>query len=645
MLLLVALVAVVPPSPELAIRSVAYVRADPDGVGTGFVVAGDPPRLVTCRHVLGDRKTADIFFPRFDKNGVVLADRSDTLADRDALKASGHLVVGKVIATSDELDLAVLELPSIPNGVNGLSLAAFPPDAGSPVWAVGCRGDQEMLWNVACGVVRQAGPLRDGYFWQGKKLAIDAPGLAVQLPVEEGDSGGPILNATGEVVAVMSAIRRRVPRTAIGPDATAIRAILKLPNLKPNVAKPDRLTRATVWISPTATDRRTAGVVVDVRRKWVLASNRGVGPLDRVGVAFPVFADGKAVGDRDAYRDPVTLHSSGNWAIGTVVARDPARDLAVIELDRLPESAAALSFAEAEPKLGATVRAMSHPVGLEFVFAHSTGSVRQRGTLKLSRDGAKVPVAVLQLPAQAAAAGGPIVTEAGELLGILAAADAPAGIGYAVSVADTRAFVAAVPGTKLLAIGRSLDSELGSLPKLLSHLTADADTALSLNPDCLYARLQKANSIADWDRIIERHPQHALALRRRAEAHLAKAEPKSAQADLQRVLEVDPADADARLLSARAYAAAGEEPKAAVEFANVIRLSPDRLSAVLSAIGKHADALDAKGVGSAGEWLLTSLTAVANVLPKSELARALAAMPADAKVRTKYLRALCGDAK
>ena len=645
MLLLVALLAVVPPPPELAIRSVAYVRADPDGVGTGFVLAGDPPRLVTCRHVLGDRKTADVFFPRFDKNGGVLADRADTLAERDALKTSGQLVVGRVIASSDELDLAVLALPSIPNGVNGLSLAAFPPDAGAPVWAVGCRGDQATLWNVSRGMVRQSGPLRDGYFWQGKKLAVDAPGLAVQLPVEEGDSGGPILNARGEVVAVMSAVRRRVPGTAVGPEATAIRTILKLPNRKPDVAAPDRIACATVWVSPTATDRRTTGVIVDVKRRWVLTSNRGVGPLERVGVAFPVFADGNVVGDRDAYRDPATLHLGGHWAIGTVVARDPTRDLAVVELDRLPASATALAFAGGEPKLGAAVRALSHPVGLEFVFAHSTGIVRQRGTLKLSRDGAKVPVTALQLPAQATAAGGPIVTESGELLGILAAADAPAGIGYAASVADTRAFAAGVPGAKLLAVGRFLASEFGSLPKVFSHLTADADAALSLNLDCLRAQLQRANSIADWDRIIERHPQHAPALRMRASAYLAKAEPKSAQADIQRVLEVDPADADARSISARAYAAAGEEPKAATEFANVIRLNPARLPPVLTAIGQHADALDTKGVGSAGEWLSTALSAAAKVLPKSELVRSLASVPIDPKARAKYLRKLCEEAK
>ena len=153
------------------------------------------------------------------------------------------------------------------------------------------------------------------------------------------DGGFSVDDAPGGFHALERRLRRRqATTTGSREDANAIRAILKLPNLKPGVAVADRLARATVWVSPTATDRRTAGVIVDVKRRWVLTSNRGVGPLDRVGVAFPVYADGKAVGDRDAYRDPVTLHLSGHWAIGTVVARDPARDLAMVELNRLPES-------------------------------------------------------------------------------------------------------------------------------------------------------------------------------------------------------------------------------------------------------------------------------------------------------------------
>ncbi len=652
MYLLIALAAVVPPPPELAIRSVAYVRADPAGVGTGFVVAGDPPRLVTCRHVVGDRKTAEVFFPRCGANW---ADRADVLANRDALRASGHLVVGKVIVSSDELDLAVLELPALPASVHGLSLAAAAPRPGVSVWAVGCRGDQETLWNVARGVVRQTGPLRDGYYWHGTKLAADAPGVAVQLPVEEGDSGGPILNSAGEVVAVMSAVRRRVPGTAIGPDATAIRTVLKLPPAKPKPVAADRLTRATVWISPTATDRRTAGVIVDVKRRWVLTSNRAVGRLARVGVAFPLVADGQPVGDRDAYQDPVTLHLSGHWAIGTVIARDPARDLALIELDRLPDAATALPFTRTEPKLGAPVRAVSHPLGLEFVFAHSAGSVRQHGHLNLSRDGAKVPVTVFQLPAQASAAGGPIVTESGELLGVLSATPAPNGIGYATSGADAMAFAATIPVAHFASTARRLLAAFGSVPKLLALATSDADTALSLDPGCVPARLRRAaarweakqytDAIADLDRITELHPQHAAALRLRAAVWLAKAEPKAAQSDLQRILDVDPADANARLLSARAYAAAGEEPKAATAFANVIRLSPDRLRPVLLAIGRHADALEKKGLGDPGDWLALALTTVVQLSPKSELARALSAAPTDPAERTKYLRALCGGAK
>jgi tetratricopeptide (TPR) repeat protein len=281
--------------------------------------------------------------------------------------------------------------------------------------------------------------------------------------------------------------------------------------------------------------------------------------------------------------------------------------------------------------------------------------VRQFGQLKLHRDGAKVPVSVFQLPAQANAAGGPIVNAAGELLGIQSAADAPAGVGYAASLPETRRFVAAVPVAKLRAFAHSFAAEFGSLPKALSHVAADADTALSLNPDHLAARLKRAetslmtekfaDALADLDRITERRPQFAAALRLRAAARLAKADPKAAQADVQRVLEFDPADADVRLLSARAYAAAGEEPKAVLEFANVLRLAPGRLTDVLLAIGRHADHLDQKGLTTGGDWLIAALTAVAKVLPKSEVAASLKSLPVDPTVRARQLRSLCGEGK
>ena len=240
-------------------------------------------------------------------------------------------------------------------------------------------------------------------------------------------------------------------------------------------------------------------------------------------------------------------------------------------------------------------------------------------------------------------------------MGVLSAAPAPNGIGYATTLADTKAFVGSVPMAKLTATVRRLVDEFGSVPKLLALVTTDADTAVTLSPDCVPARLRRAESrwtlkrytdaLTDLDHVIEKYPQHAPALRLRAEVWLAKAEPKAAQSDLQRILDVDPADADARLLSARAYAAAGEEPKAATEFANLIRLSPGSLQPVLRAIGQHADALEKKGLGDAGEWLALALTAIAKVSPKSELAHSVVVAPTDPAARTKYLRALCGDQK
>src|SRR5262245_33447997 len=81
--------------------SVAWVRADPEGVGTGWVA--DVPRrlLVTARHILGDRTRVEVFFPQ-----AGATERATYLGDREALRKRGLLVHGRVIRTSDRTDLA-----------------------------------------------------------------------------------------------------------------------------------------------------------------------------------------------------------------------------------------------------------------------------------------------------------------------------------------------------------------------------------------------------------------------------------------------------------------------------------------------------------------------------------------------------------
>ncbi|MCU0703832.1 MAG: serine protease [Fimbriiglobus sp.] len=435
---LVALSLITPSPVSVSLPAVAYLRADPEGIGTGVVIDCEKRWLVTCRHVVGDRKSAEVFFPQF-RDGQPVTDRDEYLSHRDRLRRSGLLVKGRVLRTSDELDLALLELDTLPPGIPAVPVADSMVSAGSRVVAVGHREDLPTLWNVSPGVVRQTGKLADGYDWQGTLLAKDAPAVLLQLPVEPGDSGGPVLNARGELVAVVSGMRRAATPAAIGIRADAVRAFLlrrvadPLRELDPHPHS-ERAGHpgAVVWVRPTATDIRTAGVVIDSRRRLVLTSAVGVGPLDRVGVAFPLIKNGKVVGERDIYRDPVSIHLAKCWHVGTVLHRDAARDLAILQLDSLPEGTLAVSLADADPVVGDAVTSVSHPTGTEYAFAVGTGSVKQFGRFDLCRNGRKVPAVVFQLPAQSTASGGPIFDAAGELVGVLSAKEAPLLTGYAV---------------------------------------------------------------------------------------------------------------------------------------------------------------------------------------------------------------------
>ncbi|MBA4064688.1 MAG: hypothetical protein C0501_13435, partial [Isosphaera sp.] len=387
-----------PPAP---IASCAWVRAEGDGAGTGFVVDVGTRRLVTCRHLVADRKTVDVIFP-WVRGGELVTDRAAYLRNRPRLRELGLLVTGTVLKTSDDLDLALLELESLPPGTRAVTFAAHPPSPGDPLRVVGNRLDLDTVFNLTTGPVRVSGRLADGYFWRGKKLAVNADVLVGQLPTEEGDSGGPVVDARGRVVGVATALRRQCPLAAVCVSAAAVRAFAGLPDPPPEkpAASPvaDALTRATVWVRPTATDVHLAGVLV--APDLVVTVGKAFAAGDRVGVALPVRDGGRWDAERATYRDPVGLHLRGCWRGATVLAADRGRTLALLRLDAPAGHLRPLPLAASAPAVGDAVHAMSHPGGLEFAWVYAGGTVRQRGAVVLGDGGRRTDVLVCQVPAQ-----------------------------------------------------------------------------------------------------------------------------------------------------------------------------------------------------------------------------------------------------
>jgi S1-C subfamily serine protease len=643
-MILAACVAVLVVSGPDRLAPCAWVRVENDGAGTGFLIDVAHKRLVTCRHVVADRTQVDVFFP-WRRDGQLVTGRQEYLGNRKGLRDRGLLVTGRVVKTSNELDLALVEVATLPPGVQAVRLAPLPP-TGEVLHVVGNRLDLETLWNVTAGPVRTHGRLLEGYFWRGQKLAANAETIIAQLPIDEGDSGGPVFNTQGEVVGMATALRRQCPLAAVLVTASEIRRFAELPPTPdPPRSLPlaDRLTRCTVWVRPTATDVALAGALLDAN--LVLTVGKGLWVGDRVGVAFPIPAGSGWISQRAAYRDPLTLHLRGQWRSGTVLARDADCDLALIRLDAPVAFMRPVKLATDRPSPGELVHSMNHPGGLEFAWVYAAGPVRQRGQVTLGHgDGAKAVSSVLcQLPAQIGSPGGPVLNARGELVGIVAAKEAPQMVAYAVAadaiaawldrvwldrpphtLAGWTARLTAGPRwfTAAVAEGLARRAEERRQAGLLADANQDAQAAIALDPGCVPARLCRVRlllandrpevALQELDAAVEKGPFDRRILLLRAELAAGAKDWRKARGDLERLLAVAPADADARQQLVGVLLELGEDAKAAAAVGDTLRAEPNRLPAVAAELLRQADRLAAKYPDapsvSAG-WLLLALTA------------------------------------
>src|SRR5262249_50051320 len=104
--------------------------------------------------------------------------------------------------------------------------------------------------------------------------------------------------------------------------------------------------RATAYVF---TDSNTGtGVLVDAERRLLVTNYHVARKNEKVGVVFPTLKEGLPTGDREYY-----LKSARKMAItGKVIARDPVRDLVLIELEALPAGVRAIKLASQPVKVG-----------------------------------------------------------------------------------------------------------------------------------------------------------------------------------------------------------------------------------------------------------------------------------------------------
>jgi S1-C subfamily serine protease len=189
-------------------------------IGTGFLIDADARLVVTSHHVIAGRDKVEAFFPLRGSDGQILVEMSRYLRQRDRLAVPGH-----VVAEGARVDLALVELERVPEGVAPLRLAPAPPRRGEKIMAIGNSGaGNGLLWRYTCGEVRNLGPVS----WRADgKTNYSARIIETTIPINKGDSGCALFNSRGEVVAVNHGYWTDQIVVQVGVDVRELRGVLE----------------------------------------------------------------------------------------------------------------------------------------------------------------------------------------------------------------------------------------------------------------------------------------------------------------------------------------------------------------------------------------------------------------------------------
>ena len=264
---------------------------------------------------------------------------SDYLANRLDSASAACSSPGPCSETSDELDLALVELESLPPGTRGGDVRRGPAAIGEPLRVVGHRLDLDtrVEHHHRSGPARRAARRRLLLARQearGQRATV----LIGQLRPRRATAAARCSTRAAKWSAwsrhcggSARSRRSRSPRTRSAASPALARAAAKKPNR--STASRRRSLRATVWVRPTATDVQLAGVLIE--HDLVLTVGSGLRARRTASASrFPSATATGGSANAAAYRDPLALARSRDaGASGTGPRPRPDRDLALIRLD------------------------------------------------------------------------------------------------------------------------------------------------------------------------------------------------------------------------------------------------------------------------------------------------------------------------
>jgi len=128
--------------------------------------------------------------------------------------------------------------------------------------------------------------------------------------------------------------------------------------------------KATAFIATTDFNSWGTGWVVDKDRRLLVTNHHVVHANDDMMVLFPQFnKNGKVIAEKKRYMKEAAIR-------GVVLDSDPLHDLALIQVDSLPDGVTELELAGDDADPGDRLHSVGNPAASDALWVYSTGKVR-----------------------------------------------------------------------------------------------------------------------------------------------------------------------------------------------------------------------------------------------------------------------------
>jgi tetratricopeptide (TPR) repeat protein len=220
-----------------------------------------------------------------------------------------------------------------------------------------------------------------------------------------------------------------------------------------------------------------------------------------VSVVFPAYQDGKLILERKYY-----LESYQQRAVkGRVLATNIERDLALIQLDSLPDDARALPLAASSPEPAENIHSVGNPAASSALWVYTLGTVRtvHKKTFRTDAGGHEFQVIETQAPVNPGDSGGPVLNDAGEVVGVVQSKhgvkDNVDLLSYCIDLSEVRVFleIARQAGSPLDAYGYSARAGNHFRQRNWQAAIADHTKAIELDPKYVPAYVGRAASLCN----------------------------------------------------------------------------------------------------------------------------------------------------